>query len=61
MSRADLRFDWILEPVGDATRISVHVEIPEVEAHRLDDQRAKISEPLAKLAALAATENEPTH
>jgi hypothetical protein len=50
---SDLRFDWLLEPAGDATRISVQVEIPDREAHRLDTQRATISESLLKLAALA--------
>ena len=42
---SDLVFAWQLEPLpgDDGTRIAVHVEIPEEEAHRLDDQRAAIS------------------
>ena len=37
----------------DGTRIGVHVEIPEEEAHRLDAQRARVSASLRSLAALA--------
>jgi uncharacterized protein YndB with AHSA1/START domain len=53
---SDLVFAWRLEPLADAdgTRIAVHVEIPEQEAHRLDDQRAVVSASLRSLAALAA-------
>ena len=53
---SDLRFDWTLEPLddGNATRISVHVDIPEQEANRLDAQRAVISSSLVQLAELAA-------
>jgi uncharacterized protein YndB with AHSA1/START domain len=53
---SDLRFAWILEPQapGAGTKISVHVEIPEAEAHRLDGQREIISASLAGLADLAA-------
>jgi hypothetical protein len=51
---SDLRFDWRLEDLaGAGTRISVDVEIPEAEAHRLDTQRARIAESLRSLAALA--------
>jgi hypothetical protein len=50
---SDLRYDWLLEPVFGATRISVQVEIPEHEAHRLDLLRARIGESLFKLATLA--------
>ena len=42
------------QPDG-GTRIAVHVEIPEAEAHRLDGQRAAIQESLMRLAALSAT------
>ena len=55
---SDLRFEWRLEPLGegeDGTRISVDVEIPEEEAHRLDTQREAISSSLGKLAELAAS------
>ena len=51
---SDLRFEWRLEPTGDATRITVDVEIPESEAHRLDAQREVISASLRRLAELAA-------
>lgn len=53
---SDLRFEWTLEPLagGTATRISVHVDIPEAEAHRLDGQREAITASLARLADLAA-------
>jgi uncharacterized protein YndB with AHSA1/START domain len=51
---SDLVFEWRLEPVGDGTRIGVHVEIPEPEAHRLDDQREVVSASLRSLATLAA-------
>ena len=47
-------FEWRLdeEPAG-GTRISVHVEIPEAEAHRLEDQRAAVHGSLVRLADLA--------
>ena len=48
-----LVYEWRLEPQGDDTRISVHVEIPEEEAHRLEAQRAGVSASLRSLAALA--------
>jgi len=53
---SDLVFEWRLEPAGGDTRISVHVEIPEAEASRLDDQRAAIATSLRALAELAATD-----
>jgi len=51
---SDLRYDWLLEPLGPGagTRISVDVEIPEAEAARLEDQRRTISASLANLAPL---------
>jgi len=52
---SDLRFEWRLEPTGDGTQITVDVEIPQAEAHRLDDQRAAIRNSLQRLARLAAT------
>jgi uncharacterized protein YndB with AHSA1/START domain len=52
---SDLVFEWRLEPDGDGTRIAVHVEIPEAEAARLDDQRGVVSASLRSLAALAAS------
>jgi Polyketide cyclase / dehydrase and lipid transport len=59
---SDLQFSWRLAPAGDAilggmpgTRITVDVEIPESEAHRLDGQREAVHASLQRLAALAAT------
>jgi uncharacterized protein YndB with AHSA1/START domain len=51
---SDLRFDWRLRPSGDGTEITVRVEIPAAEAHRLDGQRELIRASLARLADLAA-------
>jgi hypothetical protein len=58
---SDLVFEWRLEPLpdDDGTRIGVHVEIPEAEAFRLDDQRAAIAASLRALADLAATGGLP--
>ena len=47
---SDLVFAWQLEPLEDGTRIAVHVEIPEAEAFRLDDQRAASALCLARRA-----------
>jgi uncharacterized protein YndB with AHSA1/START domain len=49
-----LVFEWRLEVLDDGTRIAVHVEIPEEEAHRLDAQRGAVSASLRSLATLAA-------
>ncbi len=51
---SDLRFEWRLAPAGDGTLITVDVEIPEAEAHRLDSQREVISASMKRLAAVAA-------
>ncbi len=51
---SDLRFAWQLRPNGAGTEISVHVEIPDSEAHRLDAQRETISQSLIRLAISAA-------
>ena len=51
---SELRFEWRLAANGSGTAISVEVEIPDAEAHRLDSQRQVISESLRRLAALAA-------
>ena len=48
-----LVYEWRLHPLNAGTRISVHVEIPEEEAHRLETQRAGVSASLRSLAALA--------
>ncbi len=48
-----LVYEWRLEPLDPGTRINVHVEIPEEEAHRLEAQRAGVSASLRSLAALA--------
>jgi uncharacterized protein YndB with AHSA1/START domain len=52
---SDLRFDWRLRPSSGGTEISVHVEIPDREAHRLDAQREFIRQSVTRLAELAAT------
>jgi len=56
---SDLVFEWRLAPLdgGAATSITVHVEIPEAEAHRLAAQQDVISKSLSRLAALAAAES----
>jgi uncharacterized protein YndB with AHSA1/START domain len=51
---SDLRFEWRLEPAGDGTLITVDVEIPETEAHRLDNQREIIQTSLQRLAQVAS-------
>ena len=51
---SDLCFSWRLRPAGTGTEISVHVEIPDREAARLDAQREIISQSLTRLAGLAA-------
>ena len=51
---SDLRFEWRLEPAGDATLITVDVGIPEAEAHRLEAQSDTISASIRRLAELAA-------
>jgi uncharacterized protein YndB with AHSA1/START domain len=51
---SDLRFEWRLAPDAEGTEISVEVEIPEAEAHRLASQRQVISDSMRRLAALAA-------
>jgi hypothetical protein len=52
---SELVFAWELLPLPgtDGTRIGVHVEVPEQEAHRLDGQRAIVSASLRALAVLA--------
>ena len=50
---SDLVFSWHLEPLGDGTRIAVHVELPEHEAHRLESQRAAVHDSVRALAELA--------
>ena len=56
---SDLRFDWRLEPAAGGTRITVDVEIPEAEAHRLEGQREIISTSMFQLAELAASPAPP--
>jgi uncharacterized protein YndB with AHSA1/START domain len=52
---SELRFEWRLEPTGEGTQITVDVEIPEAEGHRLETQRAVIHDSLERLARLAAS------
>jgi uncharacterized protein YndB with AHSA1/START domain len=51
---SDLRFEWRLEPAGAGTRISVEVEIPDAEVHRLAGQQEAIASAVRRLAAVAA-------
>ncbi|MEP7026095.1 MAG: SRPBCC family protein [Actinomycetota bacterium] len=52
---SDLRFEWTLDPQPDGTtRIGVHVDIPDAEAHRLGTQQDLITASLSRLAELAA-------
>jgi uncharacterized protein YndB with AHSA1/START domain len=51
---SDLRYEWRLEPAGAGTLITVEVEIPETEAHRLESQRGVISASVRRLADVAA-------
>ena len=53
---SDLCFTWRLRPAGNGTEISVHVEIPDEEAHRLETQRDIIRRSVANLAELAASQ-----
>jgi hypothetical protein len=50
---SDLTFEWRLRPDGQATEITVHVEIPPAEAHRLAAQRDVVHRSLRTLAELA--------
>jgi uncharacterized protein YndB with AHSA1/START domain len=56
---SDLVFEWRLAMLdgGAATSITVHVEIPAAEAHRLAAQQDVISKSLSRLAALATAES----
>jgi uncharacterized protein YndB with AHSA1/START domain len=51
---SDLRFEWRLQPAGAGTAITVDVEIPEAEAHRLETQREVVRSSMQRLAELAA-------
>jgi uncharacterized protein YndB with AHSA1/START domain len=51
---SDLRFEWRLQAAGDGTRITVDVDIPDGEAHRLDAQRETIRTSLRRLARVAS-------
>jgi uncharacterized protein YndB with AHSA1/START domain len=51
---SDLRFEWRLQSTAAGTLISVDVEIPDAEAHRLETQREIISASMQRLARLAA-------
>jgi uncharacterized protein YndB with AHSA1/START domain len=50
---SDLRFEWRLEPDGEGTLVTVDVEIPDTEAHRLETQREVIRTSMKRLAQLA--------
>jgi uncharacterized protein YndB with AHSA1/START domain len=50
---SDLRFEWRLQPDGEGTLITVDVEIPDAEGHRLEAQREIISASMRRLAEQA--------
>ena len=50
---SDIDFVWQLSEAGSGTSVSVHVTLPEREAHRLDGQHQVIAESLRRLTALA--------
>jgi uncharacterized protein YndB with AHSA1/START domain len=52
---SDLLFRWRLRADGEVTDVDVEVELPDREAHRLDDQRRILRQSLTALAALAAS------
>ena len=52
---SDLEYRWQLTADGERTRVEVHVDIPEVEAHRLEVQTAAMSSALSRLTRLAAS------
>ena len=53
---SDMRFEWQLQAADDGgTLITVDVEIPDIEAHRLDTQRDVITNSMKQLAELAET------
>ncbi len=54
-------FGWRLEPIGEGTRITVDVEIPDPETQRLDSQRQIISTSMTQLAQLASGETSPAN
>ena len=51
---SDLMFTWQLREAGEETDIDVLVELPEQEAHRLDDQQRLLATSIRTLADLAA-------
>jgi hypothetical protein len=53
---SDLVFEWRLDPVDGGTKVSVHVDIPDREAARLDMQRDVIATSLRRLGDLAAAD-----
>jgi uncharacterized protein YndB with AHSA1/START domain len=52
---SDLRFEWRLKPDGEGTLVTVDVEIPDTEAHRLETQRQVIRTSMKRLAQLAGS------
>jgi uncharacterized protein YndB with AHSA1/START domain len=52
---SDLEYTWQLREAGTGTDIEVHVEIPEAEAHRLEDQRALLALSIDRLVSLAGS------
>lgn len=51
---SDIAHEWRLEPHPGGCVICIRVEIPEAEAHRLEAQRAEVTDSLVRLARVAA-------
>ena len=51
---SDLEYRWHLTADGERTRVEVHVDIPDAEAHRLEVQTAAMTSALARLADLVS-------
>lgn len=56
---SDIDIAWRLAASGDGTEIAVRVDLPEVEAHRVDPLRASLRASMAALTALAESERGP--
>jgi hypothetical protein len=50
---SDIVHEWTLAPHPDGCAVRVRVELPEREAHRIEDQRQEVSGSLEGLVALA--------
>lgn len=53
---SDIAHEWGLSPHQAGCEVHVRVDVPEVEASRLDDQRTEVNTSLERLIALAEAE-----